>query len=634
MCWSHAKVAQIQLLLCRKHKARKLSMNSSAETSRSHLVTRLRKFLTTPIAETSRSQRTFWFSLSLTCAAMYGLMGLRMAFSSEYVVQDDAQQHVFWMRRFLDPELFPNDLIANYYESVAQPGYKAIYQLMAALGVDPIVLSKLLPMVLGLILTAYCFGICLQVLPVPATGFLSTLLLNQVIWQKDDLVSGTARSFMYPLFLAFLYYLLRRSLLPCLAAIALQGLFYPSTTLLSAGILVVRLWRWERGKLRLSQERSDYLFCAAGLGVAFLVLLPLALESSEFSPATPAAEARTMIEFSDAGRSRFFLNSPIEFWLYADRSGVLPVEWSRFPYFYFLVMLCVALLLPRLLHSPSQFPLVRQITSNITLFPQILLASLGLFLAAHALLFKLYLPSRYSQYSVRILTPLAAAIALTIILDGIFHAWGQGAKFRLFGKPVSSVAVTALLGVALLSYPLFLSLNGFRFPSTDTYVVGEVPELYEFFLQQPKDSLIASLTALADELPSFAQRSILVSREHSIPYHKGYYTQIRQRTMDLIKAQYSPNLNEVQRFIQKYGVDFWLVDRAQLFTPSVDPGHIKFFSHTNFWLKQFPQTAEARVQLKQGKIPAVVSLINRCSAFQTQNLVVLEASCILEMPGE
>lgn len=61
----------------------------------------------------------FWFSLSLTFSAIYSILGLREAFSSEYVVQDDARQHVFWMLRFLDPELFPQDLIANYFQSVA-----------------------------------------------------------------------------------------------------------------------------------------------------------------------------------------------------------------------------------------------------------------------------------------------------------------------------------------------------------------------------------------------------------------------------------------------------------------------------------------------------------------------------------
>ncbi len=593
----------------------------------------LRKFLTTPISETSRSQIIFWFCLSLTCAATFGLVGLQKAFSSEYVVQDDARQHVFWMQRFSDPELFPKDLIADYFQSIAQPGYKAIYQLAAATGIDPMVFNKLLPIVLGLIATGYCFAICLQLLPVPAAGFVSTLLLNQSLWLKDDLVSGTARAFVYPLFLAFLYYLLRRSLLPCLVALALQGLFYPSAILISAGILVVRVMRWERGRLRLSSDSRDYLFCATGLGVTLLVLLPLVLESSKFGPATTVAEARTMPEFADEGRSRFFLNSPFEFWLYADRSGFFPYEWSRLPYFYFpLLLLSLGVLLPYELRHPSRFPLVRQITSNITVLSQIALVSLGLYFAAHALLFKLYLPSRYTQYSIRIFTALAGAIAAIVLLDAIFLWAGKGTHPQQPRRQLWGLALTALIGVALVFYPVLLQLTGSFLPSANSYVVGQLPEVYKFFLEQPKDTLIASLVLQTNELPTFTKRSILVSREHALPYHKGYYTQIRQRAMDLIDAQYSPELNQVQRFIQKYGVDFWIVERAYLAaylsknpTKQQPPPELD-----NQWLNQFPATAEARRRWEQGSVPALATVAERCSVLQAKNLVVLKATCIIK----
>ncbi len=202
---------------------------------------RLHRFLTTPTARSLSSQIVFWFSLSLTFAAIYGLPGLQQAFSSDYVVQDDARQHVFWMRRFLDAGLFPNDLIADYFQSVAPLGYTSLYRLFATVGIDPLVLSKLLPIVLGLITTGYCFGVCLQMLPVPLAGFLASLLLNQYLWLRDDLVSATPVAFVYPLFVAFLYYLLRRSLIPMCVAIALLGLFYPQCVFICAGILFLQL---------------------------------------------------------------------------------------------------------------------------------------------------------------------------------------------------------------------------------------------------------------------------------------------------------------------------------------------------------------------------------------------------------
>jgi hypothetical protein len=254
--------------------------------------------------------RVFWFGLSLIFAAFYGILGLQKAFRTEYIVQDDAREYVFWMQRFVDPHLLPHDLIADYFQSITPSGYAAVYHLMASLGISPLLLSKILPIVLGLITTGYCFYLCLELLPVPTAGFIASLLLNQSLWFRDDLVSATPRAFVYPLFLAFLYYLLRFSLLPCLVAIALEGLFYPLLVFISLGILFVRLWDWQRWLPRLEQNRSNYLLFAAGLGVASLVMLPYALASSKFGPLVTATQAMAMPEFWPGGRHPYFDNNP------------------------------------------------------------------------------------------------------------------------------------------------------------------------------------------------------------------------------------------------------------------------------------------------------------------------------------
>jgi hypothetical protein len=64
----------------------------------------------------------FWFWFSLFVVAVYGYFGLQFAFRGNYAIDSDARQHVFWMQRFLDPELFPNDWIADYHEFVAPAG--------------------------------------------------------------------------------------------------------------------------------------------------------------------------------------------------------------------------------------------------------------------------------------------------------------------------------------------------------------------------------------------------------------------------------------------------------------------------------------------------------------------------------
>lgn len=158
----------------------------------------LQKSLTS--INSSRSQLIFWFSLSLAFAAFCGIIMLKTALSSDYAVSDDVRQHVFWMQRFVNPRLFPDDLVTDYFQSLSPLGYITFYRLLANIGVEPIFLSKLLPLILGLITTAYCFGISMQLLAIPAAAFLSTFLLNQNLWLASDLSSSTPRAFLYPFF--------------------------------------------------------------------------------------------------------------------------------------------------------------------------------------------------------------------------------------------------------------------------------------------------------------------------------------------------------------------------------------------------------------------------------------------------
>ncbi|MEG4961139.1 MULTISPECIES: hypothetical protein [unclassified Microcoleus] len=576
------------------------------------LIARLHKFLTATVDRTSRSRTIFWLTLSLTFAALYAILGLKQVFSAEYMVQDDARQHVFWMMRFVDPELFPNDFIANYFQSVAPAGYSTLYKLAATVGIHPLLFHKILPLFLGLISTYYCFGLCLEMLPVPMTGFIASLLLNQHMWMTDDLASTTPRAFIYPIFLAFLYYLSRRSLLPCLGAIALIGLFYPPYALVAAGILVLRLLAWKNGGLRLSGDRTNYLFCTTGLGVIFLVMLPYALDNSEFGPTYTAAEAKQMGEFAPGGRNAFFRPNPKDYWLTGRGSGMFPKS------LFTPVTHCVGLLFPLLLFLRSAFPLANQIQSKIWLLLQLFLASSAMFFAAHATIFKLYQPGRYTAYSLRFIIVLISAIVLTLIIDGVGR-WASKTATTFHFKNLVALITTATIAIAVVLYPCLVE----KFPTVG-YAEGKMPGLYNFFQQQPKDILIASIAPETDYLPTFSQRSVLVAKEYAVPYQKGYYSRYRQRVSDLIRAQYTPDRAVLQNFINQYGVDFWMIDRNALTLQYVEDYG---------WIDDFDSTPQAMISLKQGKIPALASAMTSCAVFQNEILVVLDASCIVKLTG-
>jgi hypothetical protein len=199
-----------------------------------------------------------------------------------------------------------------------------------------------------------------------------------------------------------------------------------------------------------------------------------------------------------------------------------------------------------------------------------------------------------------------------VVVDALVY-WARVTSHRF--RRYFAWAVTAVLGMILIFYPCFVS-----FPFT-RYKQGQYPSLYEFLAQQPKDSLIASVDEEANNLPTFAQQSVLVSEMYAIPYHVGYYNQIRQRTVDLIRAQYSPELTEMRQFIKTYGVDFLLLNRTA-FTP-------EYIGESN-WLMQFSVSREAVATLEQGTLPVLSGFMDKCSVFETKNLVVLKTKCIVK----
>ncbi|MGB3694353.1 MAG: hypothetical protein WA999_16685, partial [Spirulinaceae cyanobacterium] len=532
------------------------------------------------------------------------------------------------MQRFLDPELFPNDLIADYHQTAVPLGFKSLYRLVAWLGIKPLLFNQFIPILLGIATTAYCFGICLEMLPIPVAGFVATVLMNQNLWGHEDIISGTPRAFLYPFLLAFLYYLLRRSLIPLTASIILLGLFYPPPMLIVAGMLLLQLVNWRSWPPKFSHDRRTYILVALGIGVTVAMLLPYLLGTSEFGPTLTLAEAQQLPELGPQGRKAFFLDTPQQFWIWGLRSGILPSEWYLWPNKYFFLVFLLSLFLPILFAFSAFFPLTKKFTPKILLIPQLVIVSLFWYFAAHTLLFKLYLPSRFTQHSLRIITPILASFVLLILLDKVLQLCQ-----RKVGLPQGASVIAVLVVVALLvTYPVIIKVKNYNSLTNNNYHVGEVPSLYQLLNQQPKDIMVASLAKEANNIPTYALRSVLIAGEYSNPYQSGYYQQFRQRMGDLIQAQYSQDISTVARFIKKYDVDFWLLDESA-FTSQYfrDSRLLKQFLQPGFEDDQLPNfVKEARENIKLGNTPALVSIIRECTIWREKELILLEADCLLK----
>ncbi|TAD77852.1 MAG: hypothetical protein EA001_09075 [Oscillatoriales cyanobacterium] len=601
----------------------------------------------------------FWLSVAIAIGC--AIPALFQAFSQPYVVQDDARQHVFWMRRWLNPALFANDPIADYFQSVAPWGYRSLYQIGAWFGLDPMVLNKCLPIGLGTISTVYCFRVVWQLLPVPLAALSACIFLNQLLWIADDLVSGVPVAFIYPLFLAFLDYWLRRSRWGTAGAIILMAGFYPHGVLLGASVVLLsgltraiasrfsqhpearglsplsvtadrpllpnvtahsvtaESWRsrWlDWGDRPREKWWITYQFEITILLISAIALIPLLGKSASYGPILTAAEAKT-------AWAQFFDVKPAwAYWFKHRRTGMIPIDWWEVDFA--LPPIALTVLFFKFWWRRDRLPLIQATSPQIVVFGQLVIVSLIWFAIAHLFLFRLHLPNRYTEHSLRIIVAIVGAIHFSALVD-----WGwRKTRSSLTTTPSAPFRPLPRMIVILTSaIMLFAPFAIAGFPFTQ-YEIGQHPRLYEFLRQQPTEMIIASTIAETDNLPSFAQRSIVVGPGFTMRYHRRYATELLQRATDVLRAQYTTDPQVLAQTIARYQVDFWLLDRQDF-----NPDRLAKIG----WVKWFRASADeplaiahrqAIAQLQRGELPVTQQRLDRCQRFTDDSLVVLEAKCL------
>ncbi len=553
----------------------------------------------------------WWLLGALAFNLLFTARTMAPAFGPREAVQDDALQHVFWMLRYRDPELFQDDLFADYFQSLAPPGYTAVYWTLAQV-IDPLLASKLLPPLLGSATAAFTFLLVRRLYPSPLAPFLATVLHSWYVWQHDDLPSATPRAFLLPTLVALLWALAsgRQALGVALTGVA--ALLYPIGGVLGVALLGSRLVCVERrGRQRwptFNRRRSDWLATLTAAVIVGLVLMPEVLAATPYGPIVSAAEARTMPEFSRRGRNAFFVQDAYRFWLESYRSGlnlrVTDALFKDLPVLFELAAL--AALLPLQLAFRRRLPYARLVDGRLAILGQVLAASFGLFALAHLLLFQLYLPARYVQWSVPLVLAIAAGLALAIVC----HELAAGVRSAHSGRLAAGLALLLAAGLAL--YPA-------RYD--DAFAVDAHPAVTAYLRDQPKGVLVAAAPGHADVIPALTGRRVLASHEFALAYHLGYYREVRQRVEDLIAAYYDEGPRRARVLVDRYGVDFILVS------------HTAFDALTfrQAWGLQFePFTETIGARLTRRRRYALQDLARDCAVVDDGAVALVPVSCLAD----
>lgn len=540
-----------------------------------------------------------WFYAALFFTALYSIAYSYKLFSSEFIVQDDARAHVFWAYKYLSTGYFKEDLMADYFETMAPYGYRFFYKYAAVLNIPPFLLNKLVPVILGFATCYYAFRLSYRIFLNPIVAFVATLLLNHMLWGHDNIPSGTPKAFVYPLLLASLLLILKKAFWPLILIFILESLFFPHALLISLTTYGLTLIEFRNGKLCFNFNRKDLVFILVVIGVGLLVLLPYAFKTNDFGPLVTAKEAVNLPEFQKGGRSAFFSDSYWKYWVSSSRSGMWPRSIEGITNVCLLLSLAFCFMSKRfgfLGLSPSA-------SANIGVLYRLIIASLLLFFLAHLMLFHLHLPSRFTQHSVRIVVALLAA---HVLVTSGQYIWRQLKTGNISAGLKSGYAYALLtLYACLLAYPLVLGIFGVNIIDRGHFKVGKQAQLYRFFSQQPTDSVVAVLSEFANNIPAFSLRSVVYSNEYAIAYHRGYYTKLETRRKEMDAAYLTDNADELREFIDKYRVSHFVID----------------------------DVARERWQSRQNEmqIPRLKQYVSKCRTFYDDGVEVIDAKCIRQI---
>ncbi len=511
---------------------------------------------------------------AIACAIAAAVISARLLRAD--VLSADALVHQYWMAGFHDPALFTDPLTSLLRESERYPqAYEALFRLATTVA-NPIVFGEWLGVGLMALSGWLVFCVVREITPWRPGAWIAAALFLLLI-EIHRFHGGFPRAFVHPVVLTTVLLSIRGHLIPAGLVAGLSALVYPPAALLAGGVLCVSALGWAGRRPRIEPRRA----VAAGLAVAITAVAVLGprLLGGDAQHVFTAAEARVFPEFGPQGVLKFFADSTLDF-LRQNRSGFdLRTSGS------ILAVAGLALVVLR----PAN---LRSLRREIVAMPVVALAAFAL---AHAVLFQLYLPHRYTY-------PLVAffAIVVGVTLRPTWEALGPGtaraalllvapvlvAAVAVFAFPLGPLRplervtedgwLWALAGGAAIAAVVATALRRVAPPGraavgaalTGIVLVGAmlvVPQygprgtvcattpVTRHLAGLPKDAIIAGDPSDLKCLPGTARRAVVISTQLSPSYEAEYFFEGRARMFAALRAQYGPSRRAIAALGTRYG---------------------------------------------------------------------------------
>jgi hypothetical protein len=472
--------------------------------------------------------------LVVLLALINGINSQSSSFLSKYVINDDVHQHIYWMQQFRDSGLFRNDLLTAYARNYQPSGFILLYRMLSFL-ISPTIIGKILPVILLAISSLYVFRLVSRFTN-NYTGFLAAFIFMVTPHYMQRMTGGHPRAFAYPLLIIFLYYLIKKRYSTASIVMVLQCLFYPVIFMLSVPVYLFTFIKLHGKKVvfNMNLSRIKYFVLALSIGVLILTAKYILVRNPSIGTTVTKKQMLNNPEFYEKGRHKILPISPLtKEMVRISRSGCFISGLLEKPFDHRILSLIIILFF------------IFEIARRKMFFPPellfLLLSSMLMYKISDFLLFKLFLPARYLEYPV----PLISLIIYTVVIGQLIE------KIRNF-KVKKIIQIIVIVSIFM------------NFGINKNIGLGDWSgnkELYERLQNLPKDAIIASHPYLADGIPTFAQRKVFIKYELSHPWFDKYWKTIKNRTNDFFNAYYSEDISSVYGFCEKYGIDYLVVDR-------------------------------------------------------------------------
>ena len=450
------------------------------------------------------------------------------------------------------PELYPNDPVVAYYSLAAYspPGYQFLMRGLAQ--------------VMDLQHAAEWVAIGLALISIGLTAFLGLKLGKKagaiaalavfILCRCDRLVDGGyPRSFGLVFLLLGVIALRRRWWAVLGLVFATSPLFYAPTVLnlapATAIVLAVGIYRYRR-----LPHGFWALFAFGCVGILMISLIYLKPPPPSIGPWYTPTEAKKMPEWKPKGRTAFFrpweilyFSSPV------SGIGLTPKQ----------ALIAAAVLLAAVAWRPRVIP---------TAGWGLLLGALAMFVAAHLLLFKLYLPSRYTSYAFPVFAMVAVAAYTRELKMTILSRRSQLSRVL---RPIAGIAAGAFCVAVFVSSAKNVSA-AFALPPYGENISANVEPVLVFLRTLPVDALIAAHPDDANIIPLRTQHSVLTNTETTIAFNKAYYDHMRERLFACFDLLYATDWATIDSVADKQGVSVFVVDTRRLTSPDDRPYWMPF----------------------------------------------------------